>query len=73
MHYYMPRPTIRCSKCDSTDIAIPERDANGPIMGEAGTLLRCRKCGHTKHSKPEPPVSMAGVSIGSAWPTEEKF
>ncbi len=73
MYTYMPRPTIRCSKCDSTDICIPERDANGPMMVDHSTLLRCRKCGHEKRSEPYPPLSMEGTSLGSVWPKEEKF
>lgn len=47
MYITMPRPTIKCSKCGSTDVAIPERSANG-YDPETSPLLRCRNCGHEK-------------------------
>ena len=49
MNITMPRPTIKCSKCGSADIAIPERSANMYDPDDT-VLLRCRTCGHEKRS-----------------------
>lgn len=58
MHLMMPRATIKCSKCDSTDIVYPEMvspewPANSPVPRPAassrdGVQLRCKGCGHEK-------------------------
>lgn len=46
MHIRLAAPVITCGQCNSTDIAIPERDANSQT--EPDVLLRCRSCGHEK-------------------------
>lgn len=46
MHIRLASPVITCGKCSSTDIAIPERDANS--QADPAVLLRCRSCGHEK-------------------------
>lgn len=58
MHMIMPRATIKCSKCGSTDIVYPEMiapewPANSPCPRPAaaargGVQLRCKGCGHEK-------------------------
>ena len=75
MSLTMPRPVIKCSKCGSTNIAIPERDANGPDVDDGGALLRCRACGHEKiagHKQRFTDVFTAGVGTRTE-PTEETF
>lgn len=73
MYTYMPRPLIKCSKCGSTDIVIPERPANG-LVADVGTLLRCKGCGHEKREQPKSmTIFSMGGAIGATWPTEETF
>ncbi len=73
MHVTLPRPTIKCGKCGSADIAIPERSANGPEVKDGDVLLRCRSCGHEKREghKQRFDDMPSGTSIVS--PKEEKF
>lgn len=76
MYITLPRPIIKCSQCGSTDIAVPERNANGPADDDDGTvLLRCRKCGHERVSGHKQRFDdMMEASVGT-WtpPTEETF
>lgn len=54
----MPKPTVRCSKCNGTNIVRPERvipewPANSPVAQPTGLKngdveLRCKDCGHEK-------------------------
>lgn len=50
MNIALPRPIIKCSKCSSADIVIPERAANHYDPDDM-VLLRCRACGHEKRSE----------------------
>jgi uncharacterized Zn finger protein len=76
MHITMPRPIIKCSKCGSVDIVIPERSANGPSHDDGSTLLRCRGCGHEKlsgHKQRFDEVLKGAVMGTRPMPTEETF
>lgn len=85
MHMIMPRPTIRCSQCGSTDIVRPEMvapewPANSSLPRPAaasrdGVELRCKVCGHEKRHEHRSSVdgysTSSGVSITP--PKEETF
>ena len=74
MYTTLPRPTISCSKCGSTDIAIPERDANGPASDDGATLLRCRNCGHVKTSGHEQRFyDLTHAATNPTFPKRETF
>ncbi len=75
MYVTLPRPTIKCSKCGSMDIAIPERSANGPSTEDDAALLRCRSCGHEKRSGHKQRFDdLLSSSIGTeTFPKEETF
>ena len=77
MHVTLPRPVIKCSKCGSTDIAVPERDANGFASADDDVLLlRCRACGHEKRSghKQRFDDLFKSATVGTRTePTEETF
>ena len=76
MHITMPRPTIKCGKCGSADIAIPERSANAYDPDDC-VLLKCRQCGHEKrsgHKQRFDDMFSSAVTQGtSSLPTEETF
>lgn len=74
MHITMPRPVIKCSKCGSADIVIPERSANAHDPDDCA-LLKCRSCGHEKRSGHKQRFDdLLSSSVGTrTWPTEETF
>ena len=74
MHMTMPKPIIKCSKCESIDVVIPERSANATYEPEV--LLRCRKCGHEKraeHKQRFDDLLTRSVGTTSPWPKTETF
>lgn len=58
MYMLMPKPTIKCSQCGSTNVVIPARvipewPANSHAPQPSGmktgdVALRCKGCGHEK-------------------------